>query len=43
LSSIKPSLFINNVILVDHLKHNLLNTSQSCDNDCDVIFNKDQE
>jgi len=39
---LKPSLFINIVLLVDGLKHNVLILSQLSDNGCDVAFNKDQ-
>lgn len=31
---------INNVWLIDRLKHNLLSISQFCDNDYEVMFNK---
>jgi len=34
------SISINNVWLVDGLKHNLLTISQFCDNGYDVLFNK---
>ena len=34
------SISINNVWLVDGLKHHLLSISQFCDNDYDVLFNK---
>ena len=33
-----PTIFINNVLLVDNLKHNLLSISQLCDKKFDVIF-----
>jgi hypothetical protein len=35
------SLSINDVWLVDGLKHNLLSISQFCDNGCVVTFNKE--
>jgi len=34
------SIAINNVWLVDELRHNLLSISQFCDNDYDVLFVK---
>ena len=34
------SISINNVWLVDGLRHNLLSISQFCDNGYDVMFNK---
>jgi len=40
--SLKPSLSIDNVHLVDGLKHNLLSINQLCDSEYSVVFNKDQ-
>jgi len=38
--SLKPSMYINNVLLADGLKPNLLSISQLCDSGNNVIFNK---
>jgi len=38
--TIGNSVSINNVLLVDGLKHNLLNITQFCDNGYDVLFVK---
>jgi len=38
----KSSMFINNVLLVYDLKHNLLTISQLCDSENNVVFYKDQ-
>ena len=40
--SLKPTMSINNVLLVDGLKHNLLSISQLCDSGNSVVFNRDQ-
>jgi len=37
--SLKRTMSINNVLLVDDLKHNLLSISQLCDNGNNVVFN----
>lgn len=40
--SLKPSFYVSNVLFVDRLNHNRLNLRKLCDNDCDVVFNKDK-
>ena len=37
----KPSLIIENILLIDGLKHNLLTISQLCDKRNRIIFDKD--
>ena len=38
----KFSLFINDVLLIDDIKHNLLSISQLCGNGSNMMFNKYQ-
>jgi len=38
----KPFISINNFLLVEGFKHNLLSISQLCNNGSRVLFNKDQ-
>ena len=40
--SLKPTMSINNVLLVNGLKYNLLSVSQLCDSENSVVFNRDQ-
>ena len=40
--SLKPSMYIKNVLLVDGLKNNLMSISQLCDSGNNVVFDKDQ-
>ena len=40
--SLKPSLYISNVLLVDGLNHNLFSISQLCHNGCEVVFDKNK-
>jgi len=40
--SLEPSLSIDNVLLVNNRKHNLLSKSQLFDSRCDVVLNNDQ-
>jgi len=40
--SLRPSMYINNILLVDGLKHNLLSISQFCGSGNNVMFYKDK-
>ena len=37
--NITPFIFIENILLVDNLKHNLLSISQFCDKDFKIFLN----